>query len=197
MTNKRNPILCTLVFLLSLGFYSSSAAQTGASVPFFEIDTLHIPRIDVEGFGSLRISLLLLDESTLTFSVSEAIAADQSLTPGATIDLATTILDIPLVKANGNFYAVQMQLLPGDQFQITVADDTFLPGQTAYQEQCQTCHGDAGQGGAGGTSLINCSNCGDLDVLSSFINNMMPLGNVANCVDECAIEVADYILNVF
>ena len=186
-----------LVFLVSLGFYSSSSAQTGASVPYFEIDTLHIPRIDVEGYGPLRISLVLLDESTLTFSVGEAITADQSLTPAATFDLATTVLDIPLVKANGNFYSVQMQLLPGDQFQITVADETNLPGLTAYQQQCQTCHGDMGQGGAGGTSLTNCSNCGDLDVLSTYINNMMPLGNVANCVDECAVEVADYILTVF
>ncbi|MBT6057426.1 MAG: hypothetical protein HOG51_05245, partial [Gammaproteobacteria bacterium] len=73
MIKKRNSILCTLVFLLSSGFFSSSMAQTGASIPFFEIDTLHIPRIDVDGYGSLRVSLLLLDESTLTFSVSDAV----------------------------------------------------------------------------------------------------------------------------
>ena len=197
MIKKRNSILCTLVFLLSSGFFSSSMAQTGASIPFFEIDTLHIPRIDVDGYGSLRVSLLLLDESTLTFSVSDAVAADQSLTPGATLDLSTTVLDIPLVKVDTNFYAVKMQLLPGDQFQITVADDATLPGQTAYQEQCQTCHGDVGLGGSGGTVITDCSNCSGQDVLSTYINNMMPLGNVANCVDECANEVADYILTVF
>ena len=112
VSSVRNIAFGLLLGLLSAGFTIPSLAQTGSSIPYFEVDTLTIPRIDVEGYGALRLSLLLVDEATLTFSVSEAVDADVGVTPGATYDLQTEVLDIPLVKAEFDFYALQLQLIP-------------------------------------------------------------------------------------
>lgn len=193
----RNTALSFLLLLLSAGFLSPALAQTGSSIPYFEIDSVHIPRIDVEGYGSLKLSLQLADESTLTFNISDAVPAADNVTPGATFDLNSQQLDIPLLKVDANYYAVQMQLTTGEMFQLTIADDASLPGQADYNAQCASCHGTDGSGGSVAVSLINCANCSSLDVLSTYTNNLMPLGAPANCLDQCASEVADYILTVF
>ncbi|MCH7815884.1 MAG: hypothetical protein IIC60_04860 [Proteobacteria bacterium] len=197
MARLRNTAIGCLFLLLSAGFVIPTLAQSGSSIPYFETLTLHIPRIDVEGFGSLRLSLLLEDEAALTFIISEAVASEPNITPGATFDLTTLILDIPLVKVASEFYEIQMQLLPGDLFKITVVADTTLPGQDTFKQLCSNCHGVDGQGGTVAVSLVNCDNCGSLDVLSTYINDVMPLGAPSGCINECANEVADYILAVF
>ncbi|MEQ8953375.1 MAG: c-type cytochrome, partial [Gammaproteobacteria bacterium] len=185
-------------FLLIAGLFAACPAMAqSSSIPYFEIDSIHIPRIDVEGYGSLTIVLKLEDEVALTFSVSEAVDADTNLTPGATFDLDTTILDIPLVKVDSDYYDVEMVLIPGDLFQITFADFASLPGQQEFNTQCASCHGVDGAGGAVAVSLINCANCSGQDVLSNYINNVMPLGAPGNCVGSCASDIADYILTVF
>ena len=123
MSRFKTTVLGLLFLLLSTGLVAPSLAQTGSSIPYFEVDTLYIPRIDVEGYGSLKISLLLADEATLTFSVIEAVDAAPGLTPGATYDLETNILNVPLAQAEFDFFSLQLQLVPGDLFQLTVADD--------------------------------------------------------------------------
>ena len=137
VSSVRNTAYGLLLVLLSAGFSAPSLAQTGSSIPYFEVDTLTIPRIDVEGYGSLRLSLLLVDEVALTFIVSAAVDADVGVTPGATYDLQTAVLDIPLVNADFEFYSLQLQLIPGDLFQVIVADDAIVTGQDEYNQQHQ------------------------------------------------------------
>ncbi|MCH7673063.1 MAG: cytochrome c [Proteobacteria bacterium] len=197
VSSVRNTVFGLLLGLLSAGFTIPSLAQTGSSIPYFEVDTLTIPRIDVEGYGSLRLSLLLVDEATLTFSVSAAVDADVGATPGATYDLQTAVLDIPLVQADFDFYALQLQLIPGDLFQVIVADDAIVTGQDEYNQQCSSCHGIEGQGGIVAVSLVNCANCGSEDVLTTYISNVMPLGAASSCSGDCASDVADYVLTIF
>ncbi|MDA1370568.1 MAG: hypothetical protein O2971_07385 [Proteobacteria bacterium] len=183
--------------LLSVGATAPASAQSGSSIPYFEIDTLHIPRIDVEGYGSLRLELKLVDATALTFSIIEAIAAEPGLTPGATFDLDSAILDIPLTQLAFDFYTLQLQLIPGDLFQVLLADATTVAGQDNYNSLCSSCHGVNGQGGAVAVSMVNCANCGDANALTSYINNVMPLGVPNSCIDTCASEVTEYILTVF
>lgn len=193
----RNTALSLCFLLLGAGFALPSFAQTGASIPYFEVDTLYIPRIDVEGYGSLKISLLLEDETALTFSILDAVDAESGLTPGATFDLQTFLLNIPIAVADLDFYSLQFQLIPGDLFQLVLADDATMDGQDDYNQLCASCHGVDGQGGSVSVSLVNCSNCGSHDPLSTYISNVMPLGNPTGCVGECADAVADYVLTVF
>lgn len=174
-----------------------AAAQSGSSIPYFEENTLHIPRIDVEGYGSLQLELLLQDESTLTFSLLSAVDADSSLTPGATYDLSNSVLSVPLVQADTEFYALELQLQPGDLFQVLTADTTELTGQQEYNEQCASCHGVDGQGAAVAVSLVNCANCSSADILGTYIENVMPVGAPESCAGTCADDVANYILTLF
>lgn len=191
-------LLVLFTTLLSIGMASNLAqAQSGSSIPYFEGNVLHVPRIDVEGYGSLQLELLLQDEATLTFSLQAASEAVSSLTPGATYDLDTNILSIPLVQADVDFYSLELALQPGDLFQVTTADETMLDGQLEYNEQCASCHGTDGQGAAVAVSLVNCANCGSADILTTYIANVMPLGGTDNCIDQCASDVADYILTLF
>ena len=197
VSSVRNTVFGLLLVLLSAGFCAPSLAQTGSSIPYFEVDTLTIPRIDVEGYGSLRLSLLLVDDVALTFIVSAAVDADVGVTPGATYDLQTAVLDIPLVNADFEFYSLQLQLIPGDLFQVIVADDAIVTGHDEYNQQCSSCHGIEGQGGIVAVSLVNCANCGSVDVLTTYIDNVMPLGAASSCSGDCANDIADYLLKVF
>jgi len=151
----------------------------------------------VEGYGSLRIALKLEDETALTFSVVEAVDAAPDLSPGATFDLDTSVLEIPLLRAEAEFYDVEMVLIPGGLLQLAVAKLVVLTGQEQYNSQCASCHGLDGTGAAVAVSLVNCANCSGQNVLSNYINNAMPLTAPENCVDSCASDVAYYILKVF
>jgi mono/diheme cytochrome c family protein len=186
-----------LISLVLLGASVLSHAQTGSSIPSYEDGILTVPRVDVEGYGSLQLQLNLQDESSLTFALHSAVVAEPSITPGATYALETSILSIPLVQAGTEFYALQLQLTPQELFQVIAADVTKLPGQNEYNSQCAGCHGVNGQGGLVAVSLVNCANCGNSNTLINYIANVMPLGAPGSCVDDCAEDVANYLLTLF
>ena len=191
------PLLIVFAFCLALPV--AAITPSSSTIPYFDDDTqtLTIPRIDVEGYGALTVTLQLLDPTTMTFGIVEAVAADASLSPGATFDLESKLLAVPLANVDFEFYNLQFQLLPDDLFQLTVAAATELSGQSAYNEQCASCHGIDGQGGLVSVSMVNCANCGSLANLTSYISNVMPLGTPASCNADCADQVADYIFKVF
>ncbi len=72
-----------------------------------------------------------------------------------------------------------------------------VDGQSAYTNQCASCHGSNGTGTPQGPSLIACGSCQSLAVLSERIANTMPLGNSAQCTGDCAGNIAEYILQAF
>jgi len=123
-----------LIGLLLLGACVSGSAQTGSSIPSYEDGLLTVPRVDVEGYGSLQLQLSLQDESSLTFALHSAVTAAPSLTPGATYSLDSSILSIPLLQAGTEFYDLQLQLTPAELFQVVSADVTKLPGQEPVRE---------------------------------------------------------------
>ena len=178
-------------------FPALGLAQSGGSIPYITDNVLHIPRIDVEGYGSLEVELILIDEANLVYGLYAAETTDASFAPSATFDLDTNVLSIPLVQVDDMFLTVEMVLQQDTQFQVTSSVETTLVGQADYTAQCASCHGDDGQGAAVAVSLVNCANCGDLDTLTTYIANVMPLGAPDSCVDSCASDVALYIDTVF
>jgi hypothetical protein len=172
-------------------------AASGASLPTFVHPVLQIPRVDVEGYGAISLSLVLQDEASLRFAIASAVPATAGLEPGATFTLGDGLLVIPTVKAGTAFHALRLQRLPGDVFQLLAAEEVVLPGQLDYTTQCAGCHGADGLGGAVGVSLKNCVNCTSLASLESKIAGTMPLGNPAACTGTCASTVAAYVLDVF
>lgn len=190
--------LWTLILLLGATALPVAVhAASGSSLPTYVHPVLQIPRIDVEGYGSITLSLVLEDEASLRFAIASAVPAPVGLEPGGTFATGTGQLQIPTVKSGSEFYALTLQLLPGDKFQLLGADDVILPGQTDYNAQCAGCHGADGLGGAVGVTLKNCVNCGSLASLENKIVTTMPLGNPSACTASCASSIASYILSVF
>lgn len=189
--------LMLVILTWVLAITSPAHAATGSSQPTFLHPVLTIPRIDVEGYGSLNLRLVLENDKTLIFAIAAATPAAGGLTPGATFNLQTQKLDIPVVQVGSQFYRVQLQLLPGDKFQISMADQAVFAGQASYNAQCSTCHGTDGLGGSIGISMKNCATCTSASVLTAKIANTMPLGNPSACVGTCATDIANYILTVF
>lgn len=177
--------------------YVQTQAATVESTPSFDDPVLTIPRIDVEGYGALALQLSIEDAQQMIFVITSASPAAPSLSPGATYSLQTETLSIPVLRVGATLYAVQLQLLPGERFQVSSAVQTLLPGQEQYVQQCQGCHGSDGLGGAVGVTLKDCVNCGSVASLVAKIASSMPLGNASGCIDACASEIANYILTVF
>jgi mono/diheme cytochrome c family protein len=189
-------LLCALFLLLLAG---STRLEASGDTPVYDASTqtLTIPRIDVEGFGSLQVTLRLVDESSMTFSLVQAEEAGAGLSPGATFDLSSQQLAVPLANVAFEFYSLQFELVENDLFRLVDASTLTVTGQADYNALCASCHGIDGQGGLVAVSMVNCANCGSLETLSNYINNVMPLGGPDNCVDACAAEVSDYILNFY
>jgi hypothetical protein len=194
---QRLAALCLLLALAVLLAPAGGHAASGASLPTYVHPVLQIPRLDVQGYGSLTLSLVLEDEASLRFAIASAVPAPAGLEPGGTFATGSGQLQLPTVKSGSAFYSLSLQLLPGDKFQLLAAADVILPGQADYNAQCAGCHGADGLGGAVGVTLKNCVNCGSLASLESKIVSTMPLGNPAACTGSCASTIASYILGVF
>ncbi len=79
-------------------------------------------------------------------------------------------------------------ILNGYEAEVAVPD--LNNGEQEYRSMCVGCHGANGDG----DTHID----GDefnLASLTELIDDEMPEGNAGNCVDECAVDVAAYILN--
>jgi hypothetical protein len=196
LVRQRLGALTLLLMVLAVPI-PAAAAASGASLPTYLHPVLQIPRLDVQGYGSLTLSLVLQDEASLRFAIASAVPAAAGLQPGGTFTTASGRLQIPVVKSGSEFYSLTLQLLPGDVFQLLSATDVILPGQSDYNAQCAGCHGADGLGGPVGVTLKNCVNCGSLASLESKIVTTMPLGNPSACIGRCASTIASYILEVF
>lgn len=63
-------------------------------------------------------------------------------------------------------------------------------GATLYEEMCLSCHGEKGQG-----SYEIIADNWSFETLAAKIHDTMPLGNVAQCEDECADAIAEHIVS--
>lgn len=72
-----------------------------------------------------------------------------------------------------------------------------VEGKAQYDAQCSVCHGSEGQGTVIGVPMVACTSCTDVTTLAERIATTMPMNEVQNCTDQCAVDVAEYILQVF
>ena len=66
-------------------------------------------------------------------------------------------------------------------------------GEAIYASDCAGCHGASGEGGFGGPVAVEKWN---QETLQQVTNDTMPLGNAGACIDDCARDVAAYILTL-
>lgn len=183
--------------LLLLGLPIAEAA-TGASIPTYTDPFLNIPRIDVEGYGALDVTLALVDANTQIFALISRKTAAATATPGATFDRKSGIIDVPLFRNGTTLYSAQFRHIDTNRFQATtVAIAAGLPGQSSYQQMCAGCHGADGLGGTSKVTMHNCAWCGSLSMLSTYIDRNMPQGNPSLCNATCAGNIAAYITTAF
>ncbi|HEY1075783.1 MAG TPA: c-type cytochrome, partial [Fontimonas sp.] len=72
-------------------------------------------------------------------------------------------------------------------------------GEALYNELCISCHQANGSGGYGPalTNTASCPPCERFDTLWERIDEAMPLRNPEACVDDCARDIAAWIINGF
>jgi mono/diheme cytochrome c family protein len=185
------------LWLLLCLFVLPAAQAATSSLPSYSSSGLHIPRIDVETLGSLEVTMELVDSQQLVFGIANTDAASAAAAPGATYDMSSGVLDIPLLRIGAQNYAAKLQYLDDNRFQVTSVQAITLPGQNTYLQMCANCHGTDGLGGVVGVSLQNCQWCGSSTTLANYIDGAMPLGNPGICNATCANELANYLLTVF
>lgn len=186
-----------LLVLAALPASAALAATADSSLPSFTSPELHIPRIDVESYGSLEVRMTLVNPQQMIFEIAGTGAAGPAATPGATYDLNTGVVNIPVLRAGSANYAAKLQSVGGRQFAVISVSGVELPGQATYTQLCANCHGSDGRGGAVGVTLENCKWCGSADTLASYIDTTMPLGNINACDAACATALAGYLLTAF
>lgn len=70
-------------------------------------ENVFIPRIDVEAQGALAVTQTLLDADALIFGVVAAAPASPAAAPGATYDLRTGLVDIPVLRIGTATYTAK------------------------------------------------------------------------------------------
>lgn len=185
------------LWLLLCLFALPAAHAATSSLPSYSSSGLHIPRIDVESLGSLEVTLALVDSRKMVFAIADTDAASAAASPGATYNLASGVLDIPVLRVGEKNYAAKLQVVANNQFQVTSVQAVTLPGQGTYTQMCAGCHGADGLGGTVRVPLQNCKWCTSLTALGNYIDGAMPLGNPGSCNASCSNELAQYLLTVF
>ncbi len=80
--------------------------------------------------------------------------------------------------------------------------EALAQGRQSYEQSCGVCHGADGAGSAiypgsikvADCVLLDCSNQADL---SAYIASDMPPGNAGACIDQCADNVAQFMIQGF
>ena len=198
--------------LLALGISGGFSSLLFADPSTIEGNLLIVPRVDFDDLGpvELRFTIDTSDGITLiTDSYSDA--RPESDTSGI-FEASTGSLELFEVQLpNGKRYHTMLEmespddterfllrqvspLLDSDDATDNDADHATL-GET-YDALCASCHGETGIGTKVAPSLISCANCNSFITLQAYISDTMPLGNVGNCQDTCASDMAEFILSV-
>lgn len=98
-----------------------------------------------------------------------------------------------LVNADGSEIA-PIEAARALEFNTNGEAAALLEGKALYEQQCSSCHGQAGSGALSGSlDARTCVVCRNVETLKSTIEATMPLGDPEQCIGDCASLVADYI----
>jgi mono/diheme cytochrome c family protein len=191
--------------VISIAFFIAASLTQLAYAGQSQIESgyLIVPRIDVEGHGAIELVFRIEFDGEYLFVLEQVNAASLSTDNSGLFDPVQLTLDIDeLALGAGELYYLQLRLV--SQFPYTIFNlaaaarlnpgapqpDTAV-GATLYDTQCASCHGEDGNGGSFPVSLT-----AELprSELIDIISQTMPLGTAASCDEQCAADVADYIL---
>lgn len=207
-------LLRGLVFIvLVLSFHSAVAGRAT-----LENGYLVIPRVDVDGFGALELQFRVVYQGEYRFLLEHAVETSNAIANSGVFDPVQQTIDVDEVETEtGEVYAIQMRLQSQSGpvvFTISAAEKLAESSVTRpsvnrsepappaaaialYAQQCSNCHGAEGGGTATAPALTACANCTNRTVLQNYIRGRMPLGQPAACDNNCAAQLADYILQSF
>ena len=174
---------------------------------------LLVPRVDFADMGPVEIRFNIDTDDGITLITHSYSDAPNDMPLSGVFTPSTGSLEIFEVRLpNGKrFHTVLEMVSPDDnqRFVLTQVSrlknsDAPLPDSnpdhaalgTQYDAQCANCHGDTGLGAAIAPSLISCANCNSFGSLQNYIRDTMPLGNTGACDDNCAANMAEFILSV-
>ncbi len=205
----------TRLFVLALACLALPAQAEDAS---FNSSTgiLTLPVVNAPGTGILRATLSLTSSNPIVFTLQSAeVYATAPALDSFTVQVNNgNTLHIPRVIVGNEYYSLNLGLLSTSPFtfgNIQVLSVTQIPaptpdplqasitaGQSKYADLCGSCHGVSGNGTASAPSVVD-SSFSTFASLRTKINNTMPLGSSASCVDSgsstCATDIANYIIN--
>lgn len=177
-----------------------------AGTSTIENNRLHIPRIDIGGFGPSEITFQIDFQDEYLFILNAFVEADSATDNSGVFDPQSEILEIDEIElSSGEKYSAQLSLHSQDGDIVFKLEEAILlnPQEVGgepstetialYNLQCSSCHGTVGEG-ISAPALIECSRCGDGSLLASYIADTMPLGLSVDCDASCAATMADYIL---
>lgn len=110
------------------------------------------------------------------------------------LDTVTEVIDLPETPVSEDD---QETIIDQPILEITVPDENVPTGFEEYEAMCASCHGSDGNGTSTGSSLIGCATCSNFSDLKTHIELTMPLGNSDLCIDQCANDTSEYILQAF
>ncbi len=213
MATVRRSLLTALLVLGCLVPGEGEASQSTVEDGF-----LFVPRLDVDGFGSLELVFRIVNEPDYQLLLESAEAIITDVSQSGVFDPASNRIVLDEVRVqNGVRYIVELQQVSAASellFDIVEAremqeSDSPAPvpqgdnsgsdstAAVLFNQQCSTCHGADGAGTAVAPSLIACADCGSYSTLLNTIRDTMPLGQVESCDADCAALLARYIQSAF
>ncbi len=200
-------MLCCL--LPGAGFASQSSVEGGF---------LYVPRIDIDGYGSLELVFRVVFDTEYRFMLESAETSALTTTNSGIFDPGSKRIVLDSVRVeSGAQYVVELQQLSSSNdmlFGIVEALEIQSPASAPptsqaespeidataaalFNQQCSACHGADGAGTAVAPTLIACASCDSYSTLLDTIRDTMPLGQVALCDEDCAASLAQYVQVAF
>lgn len=197
-----------LVFLLC-----SFSSMLNADPATIQEKYLLVPRIDFDDLGPVEIRFNIDTGDGITLITNSCADAPTDMPLSGIFTPSTGSLEIFEVRLpNGKrFHTVLEMVSPDDNQRFVLTQVRRLknseppppensPDHDAlgaqYDAQCANCHGETGLGTAIAPSLISCANCNSFTSLQSYIRDTMPLGDTGACDENCAANMAEFILSV-
>lgn len=207
-----------LIFSLCLGMSATLAqGQTGSAS--ISNSVLHIPYVEIEGYGSVELAFRVEVTDEYLFVLQSFNEVSPSLPAAAQFSAAERTLDIFQIELDGgDRYSATLQQRQGSEEIVfglqhakklseeeptsNDAEASTVPqaspqASSLYSENCAGCHGANGVGSSVAPSLIACANCASYAGLVANIRDTMPLGRAIECDQACASDLAALILTDF
>lgn len=179
---------------------SDESSTRGRSIYIEQCQVCHGSDGDGSAAGSSLIDCpTCVDVGTLSGHISSTMPTTdpQNCTAQCAVDVANYILGAFNGVDVGGDTSPPPEPEPEPTPPPTSGGGSNTQGEANYASLCASCHAADGTGTPQGPSLIGCGSCTTLENLGTRISTTMPPGGAEQCVDQCATDTAEYILQTF